>query len=467
MPAQEFGKFQLRVNRSVALRLNPIVARELRALIDLPGASWLRGLKSASFSTWLMTFSVAFLSVVGNVPAEGQEKSEVDAETQSASNLDYVLDAIWVKDQSIHEFVELLAALAQVHFTVADGVDQSVRVAVEIVEPKTVRTVLEELEVKYPVKFDMSDPENIRVEPRPALDYVEPPLGSSLRFYRTPEGEEIHEYTAPPNGDPILIYKEPKIGGVSREPVYRVWADHVVWSNSTRSATAAGVVVVEHIDGTRIETVDAYYNHDERKLESPNKATFIGKGSGGMKERVTEKASFRLRSFALQDTLVEETQSQLMHLAGLVSGYNKWLISSASESFFSQSPEFNTLVNEGPGGTANRKVLEQLLSPVRVNDSTPIHLIDSIPTDPYNQNANPPYFHFQFLSAGSHAALGGNDGFLVWSVGPDGMNDIRRKEDLNEALDRTSRFHYSPTNGSFSSGDLIRIRKFPQGGVGN
>jgi len=107
-----------------------------------------------------------------------------------------------------------------------------------------------------------------------AIQYVEPPKGSSLRYVR--DGKRW-EYTAPANfEDPIKICFEP-VGeeASNRPPDVLVWADVINWNDTTQSATASGRIIVDDQKEYRIETTYVEYNHISQQIYCPNKVKVI------------------------------------------------------------------------------------------------------------------------------------------------------------------------------------------------
>jgi hypothetical protein len=136
------------------------------------------------------------------------------------------------------------------------------------------------------------------------------------------------------------------------------------------------------------------------------------------------------------------------------------LISVALESYYIDYQTYPTsatleeLLEQGPGGEANRIALEPLTKPTAY--------ITEIPNDPYSETETDdvaPYCYF----APTEAIVDGEGdpvtfNFVLWSVGPDGLSDINSIEDLIDALDPESSLHYNPAQESEEpAGDIIRF----------
>lgn len=126
-----------------------------------------------------------------------------------------------------------------------------------------------------------------------AIEHVEPPKGSTLRFWRTDDGSEHYEYLAPPdfNENPINIYFENADPNVKNpKPDVYVWADVIHWNNTTQSATATGRIVVESKD-YRIESSYAEYNHITRQIYCPKRVVIIQKAPNGKNSRMEAESA--------------------------------------------------------------------------------------------------------------------------------------------------------------------------------
>ena len=137
-----------------------------------------------------------------------------------------------------------------------------------------------------------------------AIEHVEPPKGSTLRFWRDNAGSEHYEYLAPPNfnENPIHIYFEQTDPNVKNpKPDVYVWADVIHWNNSTQSATATGRIVVDSKD-YRIETSYAEYNHITRQIYCPKRVVIIQKAPNGRNSRMeAESAVLKLDDDGIKD----------------------------------------------------------------------------------------------------------------------------------------------------------------------
>jgi hypothetical protein len=228
-----------------------------------------------------------------------------------------------ITDQRLEETLTLLGELGKTKFEFGAGVDPNMRIALLVPDPMTIQKILKALEDKYPIKFDMSDPERILVEAtsgpsNPPIKHVEPPKGSTIRYYRNDDEEEIYEYLAPPNKDvPILVFTEPKTP--TAEPAYRIWADEIVWSDTTQSATATGHLKIEEPGGSRIEAASGTYDHRRRMLTCLSRMTVHrAKGDGKWEIQVGPRGGlvdfgtegFRVEFFGKPTVKRKETNSQ-------------------------------------------------------------------------------------------------------------------------------------------------------------
>jgi len=126
-----------------------------------------------------------------------------------------------------------------------------------------------------------------------AIEHVEPPKGSTLRFMRDDAGGEHYEYLAPPdfNENPIHIFFEQTDPNVENpKPDVYVWADVIHWNNTTQSATATGRIVVES-EKYRIESSYAEYNHVTRQIYCPKRVVIIQKSPTGKNSRMEAESA--------------------------------------------------------------------------------------------------------------------------------------------------------------------------------
>jgi general secretion pathway protein D len=78
-----------------------------------------------------------------------QAEGEAAEAEEEATGLDYIVEAISVQDQSLTEFVTLLAELGQIPINVRNTVAKDIRVAINVPQPKTIRKVLDDLATQY------------------------------------------------------------------------------------------------------------------------------------------------------------------------------------------------------------------------------------------------------------------------------------------------------------------------------
>jgi len=187
----------------------------------------------------------------------------------------------------------------------------------------------------------------------------------------------------------------------------------------------------------------------------------IGKSPDNEKLSANEAPSSTENSITQKVALA---QGNLRTFVTALFDYNTSLISSNQEGAFPPTCDIESLVREGQSGTCNMNshgillgkepsvVIKNGVDPqtgkkYKVN-APPRKILDSLIMDPFSQDSKSPIYYY---------CANPNDSFFVWSVGPDGVSDVKTTDDAIRVLKgEGDDFAYSPTNGVTSSGDLLR-----------
>jgi len=113
-------------------------------------------------------------------------------------------------------------------------------------------------------------------------------------------------------------------------------------------------------------------------------------------------------------------------------------------SSYPPSSDFETVVSRGGGDSM----------PTLRRITTPIAYITRIPDDPFSETGDVPYFYFTPDPEKDAELIEKNIRWISWSVGPDGVNNIRSRDCFKHP--KWFDLFYDPTNGTNSAGDIIR-----------
>jgi beta-lactamase regulating signal transducer with metallopeptidase domain len=115
--------------------------------------------------------------------------------------------------------------------------------------------------------------EESRWKPDPNAKLIEPPRGSNVTYSRTPNGDLIYNYTAPKEGDAPIQFFLPAFLTQGTTTTVKVWADTIVMTANTQTATAEGKVRIEWPDRFRVESEKMVYDLRAGKLDLVEGAT--------------------------------------------------------------------------------------------------------------------------------------------------------------------------------------------------
>ena len=149
-----------------------------------------------------------------------------------------------------------------------------------------------------------------------AIEHVEPPKGSILRYVRDDAGGIHYEYLAPPefNENPIVIHFDPN--AKKPKPDVYVWADVIHWNNTTQSATATGRIVVDS-EKYRIESSYAEYNHVTRQVYCPKRVVVIQKLPTENNSRIeAESAILKLDDQGIKEVKFDKILNTRVYIEG-------------------------------------------------------------------------------------------------------------------------------------------------------
>lgn len=116
---------------------------------------------------------------------------------------------------------------------------------------------------------------------------------------------------------------------------------------------------------------------------------------------------------------------------------------------FPPSAPMDVIVHEGPGGHASKQALNLL--------SAPKSYIRSIPADRFAKNKEQTIGYYHFDPNIDSALHEKGYAYIIWSVGPDRVSNVRSFEDATGEM--LGNMIYDATNGHLSSGDIIRSNK--------
>jgi len=110
------------------------------------------------------------------------------------------------------------------------------------------------------------------------------------------------------------------------------------------------------------------------------------------------------------------------------------------------SSGLKSILNQGPQGNANMAAFAKLKEPV--------DYIDVIPLDPYAKGILAPYYYYCPTPERDQEIYAQGILWIVWSVGPDGVCDIKSTSDF-ESPERMAELVYDAGKGPNSPGDIV------------